>query len=323
VGCGHKRFYRETHNLLKRRIVIAQDIFACYVKDLEGFMSAVLLGLMAAFSWSIHDLMVRKFAPSLGAFRLAFTIMLMGAALLVGIVLWRGQIWAGGTQGITYALLLGVAYACAVGGLYKGFSLAPVSIVGPLTAGYPALVVLWGMMFGLEPTAAQWIAIGIILAGTVVVGRFGTAEPGDNAIAPGNFPWVIGYCVLASFGFAASVVLGQNASIGLGEFESAFLSRFTAAAALLPFMILEKSTTKMSFKLWPTLMVIGFFDVAGVVAVNASGAFPDREFAAMGISAYGAISVILAMIFLKEKVTPLQWVGIAMIIGSVIFLAWP
>ena len=47
-------------------------------------MSAVLLGLIAALSWSIHDLLVRKFAPSLGAFKLAFTIMWAGALLLVG-----------------------------------------------------------------------------------------------------------------------------------------------------------------------------------------------------------------------------------------------
>ena len=55
----------------------------------------------------------------------------------------------------------------------------------------------------------------------------------------------------------------------------------------------------------------------GVTAVNASGHLPGKEFAAVGISGYGAVSVVLAMIFLKEKVSAGQWAGIAMIVGGV------
>ena len=43
----------------------------------------------------------------------------------------------------------------------------------------------------------------------------------------------------------------------------------------------------------------------------------DDGLATVGISAYAALSVIMAMIFLKEKVSPGQWVGLIMIVGAV------
>ena len=51
--------------------------------------------------------------------------------------------------------------------------------------------------------------------------------------------------------------------------------------------------------------------------MNLAAAIPGKEFAGIGISAYAAISVIMAMIFLKEKVSPGQWVGLIMIVGAV------
>jgi drug/metabolite transporter (DMT)-like permease len=58
-----------------------------------------------------------------------------------------------------------------------------------------------------------------------------------------------------------------------------------------------------------------------VIAINASGHLPGKDFAGIGVSAYGAISVVLAMIFLKEKVSPGQWVGLGLIVGSVATLS--
>lgn len=86
---------------------------------------------------------------------------------------------------------------------------------------------------------------------------------------------------------------------------------------ILPFMLSDAKVRPLSARHWLGIVVMGGLDVLGVIAVNASGHLPGKEFAAVGISAYGAISVILAMIFLKEKVTAGQWLGILMIVGGV------
>jgi len=64
-------------------------------------------------------------------------------------------------------------------------------------------------------------------------------------------------------------------------------------------------------------VVMGGLDVAALTGINFIGTLPNKEMGAMGISAYGAIAVLLAMIFLKEKVSSGQWLGIAMIAAGV------
>jgi uncharacterized membrane protein len=68
---------------------------------------------------------------------------------------------------------------------------------------------------------------------------------------------------------------------------------------------------------------MGGLDALGLISVNASGHLPGKEFAAVGISAYGAMSVVMAAIVLKEKVSKAQALGIAMIAIGVAAIALP
>ncbi len=287
-------------------------------------MISVLLGLVAAFCWSTHDLLARRFAATTGPFRMSFWIMLAGAAILLIPILWRGQIWHADTFSIGLALAMGVVYAFALGALLLAFSLAPVSIVGPLTAGYPALVVVWGLFNGLSPTWLQWAGVALVMLGVIVVGRTGHDDGGNDSVAKGRMPLVIASIVIASIAFAAAIVMGQAATLGLGEYEVTFLSRFPAAAVLLLAMRSEK-TEHLTFSQSALVSVFAMAacDVVAVTAINTSAHFPNRELGAMAISSYGALSVVMAMLILKERVTTLQWLGIFTVIAGVAALGWP
>lgn len=285
---------------------------------------SVLLGLVAALCWSIHDLLARRFAGHLGPFRMSFWIMLAGAALLSVPVLWRGQIFAGDPKAILLALSMGLIYAFALGALLLAFSLAPVSIVGPLTAGYPALVVIWGLVHGQHPTVMQWLAVGSILAGVLIVSRSGHSDQQSDTVAPGKMPLVIAVAVVADLAFAGAIVVGQMATQGLGEYEVTFLSRFPAAVLLLVMMMRDRARLPpLTAAGGIPIIAMAACDVTAVTAINAAAWFPNRELGAMAISSYGALSVLMAMIFLRERVTPLQWVGIILVVIGVGILGWP
>lgn len=284
-------------------------------------MLAVMFGLFAAFCWSLHDLVARTYANDVGPYRMAIITMLAGGLLLTGIVLWDGTILHAGMQTLGLSLVLGLIYGLAVGSLFMAFSMAPVSIVGPFTAGYPALVVVWGIYNGLSPSSMQIGAVIFILLGAYVVGRMGPPDGGLAQVAKGKLLPLILFCVVAEVFFATSVILGQKIALGLGEFETTFLSRFPAALVLIPFAMREvplKAT--ISRNAWIGIFAMGAFDVAAVSGVNYMGRLPNKEFGTMGISGYGAIATLLAMIILKEKTTAWQWVGIAMICAGVAVL---
>jgi drug/metabolite transporter (DMT)-like permease len=287
-------------------------------------MFSVLLGLVAACSWSIHDLLARKYSAQQGPFRMSFWIMLAGAVILVLPVLWRGQLVTGDTQSILMALAMGVVYAFAIGALLLAFSLAPVSIVGPITAGYPALVVVWGLFQGHVPTGPQWVAITLILIGVIIVSRSGHADEKTDTVATGKMPLVIGAALVADVAFAAAVIMGQWATEGLGEYEVTFLSRFPAAAMLLILMLKDRARLPpLSMKGSISIVAMAACDVTAVTAINAAAWFPNRELGAMAISSYGAVSVLMAMVFLRERVTATQWCGIILVVAGVGILGWP
>jgi drug/metabolite transporter (DMT)-like permease len=287
-------------------------------------MIALLLGLVAALCWSVHDLVARVYAPRIGPFRVAFWVVVSGAVLLTAIILWRGRIWSAEWHAISLALAMGVVYAGALGGLLKAFSLAPVSIVGPFTAGYPALIVLWGFLHGLSPSLVQWLAVAMIIIGAVIVGRAGPSDGGLAAVPEGKVPTVIISSVIAVLGFAAAVVLGQAATPGLGEYETTFLSRFPAASILALAMLKESSTAqRLTGREWLAATSMGAMDVVAVTSINVSAFYPGKELGAMAISGYGALAALLAMLFLKEHVALGQWFGIGMIVVGVCIIGWP
>jgi drug/metabolite transporter (DMT)-like permease len=287
-------------------------------------MFAMMFGLFAAVCWSAHDLVARKFANVVGPYRMAVATMLTGSVILSGLVLWNGTLLQADGPSLRMAVVLGMIYGIAVASLFKAFSLAPISIVGPFTAGYPALVVMWGLYNGLYPNLFQCVAIVLILAGAVVVGRMGPDEGGLDTVAEGKIVPMIFYCVMAVVGFAAAVVLGQKTSATLGEIETTFLSRLPAALFILPFAFMENPLERrIASSAWVGIGAMAALDVAAVCGINYMGRLPGKEFGAMGISAYGAIAVLMAMIILKEKVAPWQWLGIAMIVFGVGVLGWP
>jgi drug/metabolite transporter (DMT)-like permease len=287
-------------------------------------MMSVLLGLVAALCWSTHDLLARRFAGNAGPFRMSFWIMLAGGALLAVPVVWRGQLLAGEGYAVITALAMGLVYAFAIGALLLAFSLAPVSIVGPLTAGYPALVVVWGLWQGHVPTWPQWLAIALVLAGVLIVSRNGHDDDHADTVVTGKMPLVIAAALIADLAFAATVIMGQSATEGLGEYEVTFLSRFPAAALLLLMMLKDRAQlAPLSTAGQLAIVAMAACDVTAVTAINAAAWFPNRELGAMAISSYGALSVLMAMIFLRERVTALQWFGIILVVVGVAILGWP
>jgi drug/metabolite transporter (DMT)-like permease len=287
-------------------------------------MLAVSLGLLSALCWSVHDCVARGFSDRLGPWRTAFFVALIGAVLLLPIVLWRGVLWQAEGWAVGYALALGVIYAVALGGLFKAFALAPVSIVAPMTAGYPALVVVWGLVNGLDPSIFEWLGLCAVLAGAVIVGVAGEDGSGRKAIAPGHLLFAIVAILAANGGFAAAVILGQTAAVSMGEIETTFVSRFPAALMLLPLFVMDqRRATHLPRGAVVAVIAMAALDVLAVTAINAAGHYDNKAFAAMAVSAYGALAVLIAMVVLKERVAKLQWLGIVLVVAGIALLGWP
>ena len=142
-----------------------------------------------------------------------------------------------------------------------------------------------------------------------------------NVVQAGRIPELIFWILLADFCFAASIVMGQRLGPVFGDMKTAGLLRLPAALVLLPFARGEKwAPLNGNWMIAAIMFAMSALDVAALTGINFMGSLPNKELGAMGISAYGAIAVPLAMVWLKERVSPGEWAGIALIVAGVMVL---
>jgi drug/metabolite transporter (DMT)-like permease len=70
-----------------------------------------------------------------------------------------------------------------------------------------------------------------------------------------------------------------------------------------------------------TLAFMGVLDAFAIGLVTASASLPNPEYAAISSSLFGVLTILLAWRILKERVAPLQWLGIATVFTGIAVLS--
>ncbi|MBS3979383.1 MAG: DMT family transporter [Rhodobacteraceae bacterium] len=281
-------------------------------------MLALGFGLTAALLWAVHDLLARKLSQ--GAALLPILVLVLGAGTLgllpVAVALggWERMTWpAGGV-----AALSGLTFAVAIGGLYKAFSLAPVRVVAPVVGAYPLLILLTAVAQGRPVSGGDWLAVLAIVIGITIVAVAARDDaPEGYAASPGV---AMAWAALAALGFAATFGLAQEATRLGSELPVMLVGRIVALAAILSLLVWHRGSLAPQRGHFGVLGLMGLLDALALGLVTASGGLPRAEYASVASSLFGVLTVLLAAWFLKERVRPVQWAGIACVFGGIAVL---
>jgi drug/metabolite transporter (DMT)-like permease len=173
---------------------------------------------------------------------------------------------------------------------------------------------------GVRPDAATWAAVAAVILGVAVVARY---DPAARATAVGlrlRFSPALLYAFAAGIAFATSFILGQQATVLYGEVQTVFIGRFFGLAAIVAVLLAGRTPPRLPARWWPGFAGMGALDALALVSVVAAGHAPGAEIATVVSSTFGAVTVILARVFLRESIAALQWAGIAMIVVGVAVL---
>jgi len=135
---------------------------------------------------------------------------------------------------------------------------------------------------------------------------------------------VLGLAFLSSFCFALSLASGQAAVPVFGEVETVWLARvfgLITIFALYLWNVWRWGIAPLPARWLPLFGLMGFLDVVALGTIVAAGNLPDPAFATVVSSAFSAVTVLLARVFLKEAISPAQFAGMALIFGGVAALA--
>ncbi|MBL4916281.1 DMT family transporter [Szabonella alba] len=281
-------------------------------------MLALGFGLTAALLWAVHDLLARKLSQGAGIVAMALIVLASGALALLPLVLlagdWStmtGRAWAG-------AAASGLAFALAVGSLYRAFSLAPVRLVSPVVGSYPMLVLLIAVAQGRPVTPGDWLAVAVIVAGIAIVAL---AARGDGPEGYAAGPAVAtGWAALSALGFAATFALAQEAVRQGSDLPVMLVARITALAAFLILLRMVRTgkgrPPLLRSQIW-VLCAMGVLDALSLGFVTVAGGLPKAEYASVASALFGVVTVLLAAWFLHERVRPVQWLGIAVVFTGI------
>ncbi|HEX4544755.1 MAG TPA: DMT family transporter [Candidatus Acidoferrum sp.] len=279
----------------------------------------ILLGLLTALTWGGADFLARFVTHRIGTLRTTLYMQLAGLLLLTILLpslggwghLADGSGWRPWAWGI-FAGTLNVSGTLA---LYRSFEIGKMAVVAPVSASYPALTLLLSWLTGEQLTRVRIAGIILTLVGVVVVAG-GEKAPGPGDEAPARRNGIgIGWAITAALAFGFLFwLLGIRTVPRVGPVPAVWLIRLTSS--VLATVVLFSAKQPMSLprgNLHWMALGMGAMDTGAFVLSNRGMQMEQVAVISVLGSLYGAVTVCLAAIFLREHISRWQWFGIVTI----------
>ncbi|MGA8145327.1 MAG: DMT family transporter [Candidatus Acidiferrales bacterium] len=290
------------------------------------YSSAIVLGLTGALCWGGADFAARFASRRVGAFRTLFFMQFFGFIALSVYLKFRGGFFEGiapGWHPWALAALAGVINMTASLALYYSFQIGVMSIVAPVSSSYPALTVALAIMSGEKITALRGAGLAITLVGVILAATSFAPDALHPSKESAHIAKGVGWAIAAALGFGVLFwFLGFYVVPAVGSTISVWVIRLTSFSVLGFAAVPARQSLRLpSGRVWWLLAAVGFMDTAAFVANNAGLHTGQVSVVSVLASLYGAVTVVLAWIFLREKLERTQWFGIVLIFAGIVLVS--
>ncbi len=279
-------------------------------------MSWLLFALLSALFFGVAQVFIKKGFTSLSPlWNIIFEALIVLLLFVpVGLI-----------TGVSFPISLATLGAiCLITFLYSFFYYAiekgQISLSGTVFATYPVFTIFFAYFFLREEISLlQWSMIVAILLGIVLLSYTkGTRIDVKNKKNMIWLSWALLGSATTGFGdFFAKVTLSD---VSIGTYI--FLFPFAYILSTLFFWALDKKGRKLPKKLTPPLLKntgIGVLLLClGILSLTYALSTGSASIVSVVSSSYIALSAVLAYIFLKEKLTPRQIIGIIFVCVGVV-----
>lgn len=289
----------------------------------QEIIVAILGGVGAMLGWGIADFFAKKTVDKIGDVKTLFWAQTLGILPLLVYFLLNYSTPHITVSAISLLVLYGIIDAFGYTFFYKALEKGKVSVVSPILATFAAFAVLISaFLFGEQILPIKWLALGVVFAGILLTSidlrglRDGSLDKED--LVKGLPETFAGVAL-----FAIWFPLWDN-FVSKGDW--AFLVLGLRAVISLTVLLFAKSTkirlVVKEVDIWKLLILIGLFDGGAYLTLTwGFGATTLTSVVTMLSAAYSLPTLILARIFLKEKLAVNQWIGVVSIIGGLVLLA--
>lgn len=270
------------------------------------------------FGWGIYDFLGGVFAKQIGPFKSFFWSQLAGLVSVFLLALVLTTSFQIPILVIVLFPIAAVVYSAGYLFFFKGFEVGNVSIVAATMNLWAVFTMLFAFIFmGQRLSTIQTIGVLMIISGVTV------ASVNWKDIRNHRFQLSSGVkeAVFGAFFFGIFWNISEIISEEVGWLWTTLLVKLGIVLFLLTFSLIGKrelGLTKTAAVVKYTVVFMGMIEAGAVAVVNFGLTIGDAILITPIASALSIVTITLAVIFLKDKVTKLQGLGIVTAILGII-----
>ncbi len=282
---------------------------------------SILLGIGGMFGWGIYDFLGGVFAKQIGSFKSLFWSQLAGliSICLLAIILKPSVNIP--VLVIILSPLAAILYSAGYLFFFKGFEIGNVSIIAATMNLWTVFTMLFAFIFmGQRLSATQTLGVVMIIFGTTL------ASLNWSEIRNQGFQLSVGVkeAIFGAFFFGVFWNVSEIISEKIDWLITTLFIKLGIILFLLIFSLLSKQKiglAKTSTKTKYIILLMGVIEAGAVALVNYGLTIGDAILITPIASALSIVTITLAIIFLKDKVTKIQGLGIVTAIVGIIVTA--
>jgi transporter family protein len=292
------------------------------INIMSTIILSILLGIGGMFGWGIYDFLGAVYSKNIGSFKSLFWSQSAGA----GSILLLGIIFGTGTNipvlGFMLLPIAAILYSSGYLLFFKGFEKGNVSIIAAIMNLWAVFTMLFAFIFmGQRLTATQTAGVFMIISGATL------ASIDWNDIRNRGLQLSSGVkeTILGAFFFGIFWNVSEIISEEIGWLLTTLLVKFGIILFLLIFsfavkqeVVIRNIPTKTKY----VILLMGMIETGAVALVNYGLTIGDAILITPIASALSIVTIALAVIFLKDKVSRLQGLGIAAAIAGIVVTAF-
>lgn len=283
---------------------------------------SILLGIGGMLGWGIYDFLGGVFSKQIGSFKSLFWSQLAGLISILLLAFAFKTTFEIPILAIALSSMASIVYSAGYLFFFKGFEKGNVSIIAATMNLWAVFTMLFAFLFmGQRLSITQTVGVFMILSGATL------AAIDWNSIKNQGFQLSLGVreAILGAFFFGVFWNISEIVSEEIGWLLSTVLTKLGITIFLLVFSLFAKQEiglTNISTKIKYAVLLMGIIEVSAVALVNYGLTIGDAILITPIASALSIVTIALAVIFLKDELSKLQWIGVVTTIFGIITTAF-